>query len=163
VGWANCFTQDGIFGQGDYAIRGRDNLRAYAEVHGRTLGSRHITASPWYQIDENGVIASGRSTTVVTVATPSGYKIAMTGFYEDELKKINNDWLISRRWATVEGCRKIPAIPCWRRIDRWPRWCSHCSTHGNVCLRQLSSGRGRQAALLGDVALALGTGAKRRP
>jgi hypothetical protein len=108
AGWANCFTQDGIFGQGGYAIRGRDNLRAYAEVHGSTLGSRHITTSPCYQIDENGVIATGRSTTVVTVATPSGYKIAMTGCYEDELKKINNDWLISRRWVTVEGLPQDP-------------------------------------------------------
>ena len=103
AGWANCSTEDGIFGQGDYAIRGRDNLRVYAEVHGRTLGSRHITTSPCYQIDENGVIATGRSTTVVTVTTPSGYKIAI-----DELKKINNDWLISRRWVTVEGLPKDP-------------------------------------------------------
>jgi hypothetical protein len=108
VGWANCFTEDGIFGQGDKAIRGRDNLRAYAEVHGSTLGSRHITTSPCYQIDNNGIMAIGRSTTVVTVATPDGYKIAMTGLYEDELKKINNDWLISRRWATVEGLPKDP-------------------------------------------------------
>ena len=108
AGWANCFTEDGIFGQGDKTIRGRDNLRAYAEVHGSTLGSRHITTSPYYQIDETGVMATGRSTTVVTVATPSGYKIAMTGAYEDELKKINNDWLISRRLATVEGLPNDP-------------------------------------------------------
>jgi len=108
VGWANCFTEDGIFGQGDKSIRGRDNLRAYAEVHGSTLGSRHLTTSPSYQIDNNGIRAIGRSTTVVTVATPNGYKIAMTGLYEDELKKIDNDWLISRRWATVEGLPKDP-------------------------------------------------------
>jgi len=108
VGWANCFTEDGIFGHGDKAIRGRENLRTYAEVHGSALGSRHITSSPCYQIDETGVIAIGRSTTVVTVATPSGYKIAMTGVYENELKKIDDDGLISRRWATVEGLPNDP-------------------------------------------------------
>jgi ketosteroid isomerase-like protein len=103
VGWANCFTEDGVFGQGEYAIRGRDNLRAYAEIHGKALGSRHITTSPHYRIAESGLTATGRSTTVVTVATPGGYKIAMTGGYEDELKKIGGEWLIARRWATVEG------------------------------------------------------------
>jgi SnoaL-like domain len=102
-GWANCFTPDGVFGQGERAIRGRDNLRAYAVVHNATMGSRHITSSPYYRIDESGMVATGRSTTVVTVATPSGYKIAMTGHYDDELRKVGDDWLISRRWASVEG------------------------------------------------------------
>ena len=111
VGWANCFTEDGMFGQGDIAIRGHDNLRAYAEIHGKTLGSRHITTSPCYRIDKTGVTATGRVTTVVTAATPSGYKIVMTGFYEDELKKIGNEWLISRRWATVEGLPNDPGYP----------------------------------------------------
>lgn len=107
-GWANCFTEDGIFGQGGKVIRGREKLRAYAEVHGRAAGSRHITASPHYEIDESGVAARGRSTTVVTFATPSGYKIAMTGWYEDELKKIDGDWLIARRLVSVEGLPNDP-------------------------------------------------------
>lgn len=149
VGWANCFTEDGIFGQGDHAIRGRDNLRAYAEVHGSTLGSRHITSSPCYQIDESGVIATGRSTTVVTVATPSGYKIAMTGFYQDELKKINNDWLISRRWATVEGLPKDPgssmlaADPQMAEmvqplLDAWQRLSEKAASRPQVSSRPLA-------------------------
>jgi ketosteroid isomerase-like protein len=109
VRWANCFTEDGIFGQGGRAIRGRETLRAYAEIHGRTLGSRHITSSPCYRIDESGVRAAGRATTVVTVATPSGYKIAMTGIYDDVLEKIGDDWLIARRMTTVEGLPNDPA------------------------------------------------------
>ncbi len=133
-GWANCFTEDGIFGQGDKAIRGRDNLRTYAEIHGNALGSRHTTTSPYYHIDENGKTATGRSTTVVTVATPTGYKIAMTGLYADELKKIGQDWLIARRWVTVEGlphdpdyfmlaadaelaARIQPLLDAWRRLS----------------------------------------------
>lgn len=118
VGWANCFTEDGIFGQGGHAIRGRDNLRTYAEIHGSTLGSRHITSSPCYHINESGVMATGRSTTVVTVATPSGYKIAMTGLYEDELEKVGDDWLISRRWATVEG---LPDDPGYSMLGADPQ------------------------------------------
>jgi len=109
-GWAKCFTEDGVFSQGGKIIRGRDNLCAYAEVHGRTLGSRHITSSPCYRIDEAGTRATARASTLVPVATPSGYKIAMTGLYEDELKKVGDDWLIARRVVSVEGLPNDPGF-----------------------------------------------------
>jgi ketosteroid isomerase-like protein len=117
AGWANCFTEDGAFQQGDAVIRGRKKLRDYAQVHGRALGSRHITASPDYRIEENGLVATGRSTTVVTVATPNGYKIAMTGSYKDVLRKVGNDWLIASRHVSVE---ELPDRPGYSMLEADP-------------------------------------------
>ncbi|GAB5373675.1 MAG: nuclear transport factor 2 family protein [Acuticoccus sp.] len=111
AGWAACFTQDGAFSQGGLVIRGRDRLRAYAGIHNRTLGSRHITASPSDRIAGDGRSATGRSTTVVTVATRTGFRIAMTGAYTDTLAKVDGEWLIAQRTVTVEGLPEDPAFP----------------------------------------------------
>jgi ketosteroid isomerase-like protein len=104
---ANCFTADGVFGFGDRGLRGRDRIREYAKVHG-TIRSRHITASPVYEIDRAGNIASGQSTAILTVPTRSGYKVAFIGWYDDELRKVGDQWLISRRWVTDE---RLPGEP----------------------------------------------------
>ena len=107
VGWAGCFTTDGVFGQADRVIRGRERLRAYAEIHGR-IGTRHITSSPLFRVDADGIRATGRSTTVVTAATRRGYRIIMTGRYDDEFRKVGDDWFIARRIATVENLPNDP-------------------------------------------------------
>lgn len=104
---ANCFTEDGIFGFGDRGLRGRDKIREYAKVHA-TIRSRHITASPVYEIDQAGNIATGQSTAILTVPTRTGYKVAFIGWYDDELKKVEGQWLISRRWVIDE---RLPEDP----------------------------------------------------
>jgi len=104
---ANCFTEDGVFGFGDRGLRGRDRIREYAKVHGR-IRSRHITASPVYELDPAGDMATGQSTAILTVPTRSGYKVAFIGWYDDELKRVGDEWLISRRWVTDE---RLPEDP----------------------------------------------------
>ena len=109
AGWAECFTPDGLFGHGDYAIRGRDSLRAYAEIHA-TVSTRHVTTSPLYRVAPDGLSASGKATTVAIAATRHGYKIIFAGRYDDELRKIDGTWLFAERWAIEEGIPDDPAF-----------------------------------------------------
>lgn len=104
---ANCFTEDGVFGFGDRGLRGRDKIREYAKVHA-TIRSRHITASPVYEIGHAGNMATGQSTAILTIPTRSGYKVAFIGRYDDELKKVEDQWLISGRWVIDE---RLPEDP----------------------------------------------------
>lgn len=68
AGWANCFTEDAVFGFGDIALRGRSKIAEYGQVH-KELGSRHLNTSLLFDIDSSGERATGQSTTVVTFAT----------------------------------------------------------------------------------------------
>ena len=95
TGWAQCFTPDGIFEFDGWAIRGRPALTEYADVHARVMRCRHLTVNCLYEI--SGDQATGRSTTVVTLATEGGYKIFGQGAYEDRLVKDNGRWQIALR------------------------------------------------------------------
>jgi uncharacterized protein (TIGR02246 family) len=94
-GWAQCFTPDGVFEFDGNAIRGRAALKEYAEVHARVMRCRHMTLNHLYAV--NGDEATGRATTVVTLATEGGYKILGQGAYEDRLVKRDGRWLIAYR------------------------------------------------------------------
>jgi len=95
-GWANCFTEKGLFGFGSRCIKGRNKLREYAKIHAQ-IGSRHLTTSPLYKIAEDGQSAIGHATTVVTAATPHGFKILFIGRYTDRLKKVDGKLFIEER------------------------------------------------------------------
>lgn len=107
--WAQCFCEDGAFVSGDRAIRGRDKLTAYGEVHS-TISTRHLTTSPVYTIEPSGTVAHGYATTVVLGATPLGYKIFFIGYYIDVLHKIDGNWLLFRRRADPELLPDQPDI-----------------------------------------------------
>lgn len=72
-GWAGCFTEDGAFEFDGWVIRGRPALREYADAHARVVRGRHLTTDLLYEVD--GDVATGRSASVVTLATAAGYKI----------------------------------------------------------------------------------------
>lgn len=107
AGWVNCFTRHGAFGGGDRAIVGHKNLQAYAEVHVR-LGTRHITSAPVYDVADDGLSATGAASTTVTVATPRGFRVLMTGSYRDVLEKVDGHWLIARRSGAFDS---LPGKP----------------------------------------------------
>ncbi len=108
-GWANCFTEDAVFGFGDVALRGRGKIAEYGQVH-KELGSRHLNTSLLYEVDSSGERATGQSTTVVTIATRQGNKIAFLGRYDDEVRKVDGSWLISSRWVTADLFPDDPAF-----------------------------------------------------
>lgn len=107
--WADCFTPDGRFEVGEYVLKGRDSLLAYAQVHA-TITSRHVATSPLYQIASDGMSATGRSSVVVMVATRHGFKMAMTGGYDDELVKTDKGWRIARRRVMTDAFPDDPNL-----------------------------------------------------
>jgi SnoaL-like domain len=108
-GWANCFTEEGVFGFGDRALRGRTKIAAYGRVH-QELGSRHLNTSLLFEIDSSGERATGQSTIVATFATRQGYKLAFLGGYEDEVRKVDGRWLFSRRWVVADRLPEDPTF-----------------------------------------------------
>ena len=108
-GWAECFTADGAFEFDGWAIRGRAALAEYAEVHARVMRCRHMTLNCLYEVRGNQ--ATGRSTTVVTLATDGGYKILGQGGYEDQLVKEDGQWRIARRRLQTDRLVTEPQKP----------------------------------------------------
>jgi hypothetical protein len=108
-GWARCFTDDGAFEFDGWVIRGRPALVEYAEVHARLMRCRHMTLNLLYEVQ--GERATGRSTTVVTLATAGGYKILGQGCYEDRLVKQGGAWLIEHRNVRNDHLVDDPAKP----------------------------------------------------
>jgi uncharacterized protein (TIGR02246 family) len=94
-GWAHCFTPDGAFEFDGHVVRGHEALREYADTHTRVMRTRHMTLNHLYEV--HGDRATGRATTVVSIATPGGYKIMGQGPYEDDLVKVNGEWKIRYR------------------------------------------------------------------
>ena len=108
-GWADCFTDQGVFEFEGWAIRGRAALREYAEVHARVLRCRHLTLNHLY--DVRGDTATGTSATVVTLATQGGYKILGQGAYEDRLVKEVDGWRIAYRRVRTDRLVSDPGKP----------------------------------------------------
>jgi hypothetical protein len=108
-GWAGCFTADGVFEFDGWAIRGRAALAEYAEVHARVMRCRHLTLNCLYEVC--GERATGRSTTVVTLATEGGYKILGQGAYEDQLVKEGGQWRIANRRVRTDRLVADPQKP----------------------------------------------------
>jgi uncharacterized protein (TIGR02246 family) len=95
TGWAQCFAPDGAFEFDGHIVRGYEALREYADTHTRVMRARHMTLNHLYQV--HGDRATGRATTVVSIATPGGYRIMGQGAYEDDLIKVNGKWRIRHR------------------------------------------------------------------
>jgi hypothetical protein len=55
--------------------------------------------------DVLGDQARGRATTMVSIATPGGYRIMGQGAYEDDLVKLNGEWKI--RFRRVKNDRLV--------------------------------------------------------
>jgi len=105
-GWAKCFTADGAFEFDGSVIRGYAALREYAEVHARVMRCRHMTLNHLY--DVHGTEATGRSTTVVTLATAGGYKIFGQGGYDDRLIKHDGEWRFVHRCVATDRLVSAP-------------------------------------------------------
>ena len=73
------------------------------------LTERHMTLNHLYDVD--GDRATGRATTVVSIATASGYKIMGQGAYHDDLVKIDDEWKIRYRRVVNDHLVSDPAEP----------------------------------------------------
>ena len=68
-----------------------------------------MTLNHLYDVD--GDRATGRATTVVSIATASGYKIMGQGAYHDDLVKIDDEWKIRYRRVVNDHLVSDPAGP----------------------------------------------------
>ena len=100
---------DGAFEFDGHVVRGYAALREYAVAHTRVLRGRHMTLNHLYDVD--GDRATGRATTVVSIATLSGYKIMGQGAYHDDLRKVNGEWKIRHRRVVNDHLVSDPAKP----------------------------------------------------
>jgi hypothetical protein len=106
-GWAQCFLPDGAFEFDGHVVRGYAALREYADAHTRVLRGRHMTLNHLYDVDDDR--ATGCATTVVSIATPSGYKIMGQGVYHDDLVKVSGEWKIRHRCVVNDYLVSDPA------------------------------------------------------
>jgi SnoaL-like domain len=60
--------------------------------------------------DVHGERATGRATTVVSIATPGGYKIMGQGAYHDDLVKQDGVWKIRHRRVVNDHLVSDPAV-----------------------------------------------------
>ena len=113
--WARCFVPDGSFEFDGHVVRGHQALREYAEAHTRVLRGRHMTLNHLYDVD--GERATGCATTVVSIATASGYKIMGQGAYHDDLVKVDGEWKfvgagsLTITWCPILQSRSASSTP----------------------------------------------------
>ena len=106
-GFAACFVEQGLFDSGMSVIEGREGIAAFAEqTHSAMPGMRHNTTN----IVLDGEIRDGEggadgdtlgdaqgSAFLIGYLTEGGYKVIVTGRYQDELKKTSDGWRFVKR------------------------------------------------------------------
>lgn len=91
--WAGTFVEDGVFAAAG-AVRGSEALRAF--VRSRTGVSRHYISNP--AIEVHGDTATMR----VYLELVRGREIALTGHYDDTLRRVDGEWRFVSRHVTVD-------------------------------------------------------------
>lgn len=105
-GWASCFAPDGVFNGAYEAFRAHGDLDRFAE-HARGLiekmpNLRHFVTN--IETEVSGDTATARSFLLMTSTAPTGETLfAMVGRSEDELVKINGEWLFRSRTTRLDG------------------------------------------------------------
>ena len=115
--YANTFAEDGILNYGGGVFKGRQAIRAFMQPSGeqgrpktpegeRPRVGRHIISNIVVNIDGDRATSQAYWTHMTT--GPTGYgTVDFFGHYEDELVKVNGEWLFSKRHIYNE------AIPEW--------------------------------------------------
>lgn len=108
--YAATYTEDGQFGSGSDAVKGRDALRQFIEGLKETLGDPpdpamyHMTTDAWIEfIDETHARHHTYWMTVFAAAEQGeSPRIAAAGRGVDDLVKVDGEWLIQRRNVAPE-------------------------------------------------------------
>jgi len=123
-GYANTFTEDGILNFGWGEFKGRQAIRGFMEPGNGNGGDgqsrpstpegerprvgRHIIANIVVKVD--GDRATGRAYWTHMTTGPTGYgTVDFFGHYEDEMVKVNGEWLFSRRHIYNEAIQEWSA------------------------------------------------------
>ena len=103
-GFASVFTEDGLWEWKAAGLHfcGRSQLRRVGEaVFTHAKGAQHAISNPVIRV--NGNHAKSICQLTVSLSKPEQIYSLMLGYYEDELVKADDNWLISRRMVRVEN------------------------------------------------------------
>ena len=100
-GFANCFVPDGIFDNGMAVIEGRTGISKFADqTHSAMPGMRHNATNIVLEGTTTGDSGQQRATGsafLIGYLVDGGYKVIVTGRYEDELEKSADGWRFTKR------------------------------------------------------------------
>jgi 3-phenylpropionate/cinnamic acid dioxygenase small subunit len=103
--WISCFTEDGVFESPRFGRHsGSDGLRRFVTMSKEANGSakvRHMLTNVAFQI--NGDTATGACYLTYYHCKNGKATLEALGRYEDELRKVNGDWLFRSRRVHVDG------------------------------------------------------------
>ncbi len=123
-GYANTFAEDGVLNFGWGELKGRKAIqdfiasgeqdrtqqRASTPAGERPRVGRHIISNIVVKID--GDKATGRAYWTHMTTGPTGYgTVDFFGHYEDELVKVNGEWLFASRHVYNEAVAEWAALP----------------------------------------------------
>lgn len=113
-GWASCFAPEGVFHGAYEEFRAHADLDRFA-AHARALiekmpNLRHFVTN--IETNVQGDTASARSFLLMTSTAPSGEtRFAMVGRSDDELVKIDGNWLFLSRTTRLDGTAEPSWVP----------------------------------------------------
>ena len=95
-----CWCEDGVFDGLEGPYVGKPAIRRFTESYDeryrlRLNGLKHFTVNIVSQID--GAHAKSSSHLQLVSTGPKGARILFTGRYEDELRRVDGQWLFARR------------------------------------------------------------------
>jgi ketosteroid isomerase-like protein len=110
----DCWCEDGVFDGLGGPYVGKAAIRAFTDGYDaryrlRLNGLRHFTVNILSQID--GDLARSSSHLQLVTTGSKGAHILFTGRYEDELRRVDGQWLFSRRRLAQDMPRPEPAAP----------------------------------------------------
>jgi uncharacterized protein (TIGR02246 family) len=93
--FGGCFVPDGVFDNGMGVVEGRPDIAAFArQTHAGMPGLRHNATN--VVVDGEGDEATG-SAFLIGYLVDGGYKVIVTGRYEDALSKTAEGWRFTKR------------------------------------------------------------------
>lgn len=96
-----CFTPDGVFDNGMGVIEGPEAIAAFAtQTHQGMPGLRHNATN--IVVDETDDGARG-SAFLIGYLVDGGYKVIVTGRYEDRLARTDEGWRFTKRVFRADG------------------------------------------------------------
>jgi len=94
-GFAHCFVADGVFDSGMGVQTGHEAIAAFAhKTHEAMPGMRHNSSNIVF--DESAEGATG-SAFLIGYLAGGGFKVIVTGRYQDELVRTPDGWRFAKR------------------------------------------------------------------
>jgi 3-phenylpropionate/cinnamic acid dioxygenase small subunit len=103
--WVQCFAEDGVFESPIFGeFKGPQGLLKFTAMYKESQGGsqvRHVMTNLTFQI--SGESATGGCYLTYYHCKDGKVSLAATGRYEDQLRKVNGEWLFARRKVYLDG------------------------------------------------------------